>query len=466
VWRTLATDDADLAAAGYHTVYSGVTAGDHGLFHTFQWQPREQRIRFINALPKPETVWERLARAGRRSLVVDPLLSYRPRLVRGVVLSGWQFSNRIILQRWSRPRSEARRLGRRYGWPRRVEETLGLRSPAHLLRFTRTLMAAPARAVRAATDILGREQFDLLWVNLTPAHFAGHWLLDSTSIVPDASTGERAELDEALPRVYEAVDRALGELVAALPAAADVIVFSPVGMGENASLSEFLPGMLQAILRGERPREANRSSAIWRLRAVLPTRARSAFSQLMPAFVNRALVARLYVHGLDWGSTRAFALPGETHGLVRLNVRGRERDGIVEPGDVPALLDELTASLLAFETPDGRPAVASVGRPRERWPGGTALDALPDLIVGWNAGARAAERLVSASHGHVLRPGVGTGWPGNHVDEAWALLVPAAASVREPSRPPRLVDIAATACELCGVETTGLAGEPLLARPS
>jgi hypothetical protein len=36
--------------------------------------------------------------------------------------------------------------------------------------------------------------------------------------------------------------------------------------------------------------------------------------------------------------------------------------------------------------------------------------------------------------------------------------------VRETSRPPHIVDIAATTCSLLGADASGLAGEPLLAR--
>ena len=42
--------------------------------------------------------------------------------------------------------------------------------------------------------------------------------------------------------------------------------------------------------------------------------------------------ARLELRGLDWGSTRAFAHPAENQGYVRLNLAGRERDGIVAQG--------------------------------------------------------------------------------------------------------------------------------------
>ncbi len=465
-WQPLEAPDADIAAAVYHTLYSGVEAGEHGLYHTFQWRPEQQRSRFMESQPKPETVWERVTRSGGRSAIVDPFVSWQPREHSGVALSGWQFSNRIILQRWSQPRGESKRLSTLYGRPRLLEETLGTPSVDHLLRLSRRLVAGPARGAAAATDVLRREELDLLWVTFAPAHFAGHWLLDPARLFEGKLEDERGcELSQTLSAVYEATDRAIGRVVEALPAGADLVVFSPTGMGPNTSRADLLPGMVQAVLASGEPTGEVRGNVLWRVRGALPTSVRSAFSHAMPSAVNRELVSRLYFQGMDWTQTRAFAIPGETQGLVRLNLRGRERDGIVDPADAPGLLDEISAGLATFNDPDGTPAVASCERPQERWPGGARVDQLPDLLVRWSPTvADHIHSLSSPAFGTVSRPGVGTGWPGNHCDEAWALLVPGRGRVRGIGQTPRVVDIAATVCELVGADATGLPGQPLLER--
>ena len=467
-WQPLEAPDAELAASVYHSLYSGLDAGDHGLYQAFQWRPAEQRIRFINRITKPETVWERVSRAGGKVLAVDPFVHWPPSTLNGVALSGWQFSNRMILQRWSRPASELPRLSRSFGRPPRLEETLGQSSVQRLLALTRNLEAAPARAAAAVEDLLGREHFDLVWVTLAPAHFAGHWLWDPARLFEgrlDAAT--RGELERALPAIYAAVDAAVGRILAALPPGADTIVLSPTGIGVNTSRGDLLPAMVRAVLDGRAAAAANgtRASALWRVRGAVPASARNAFSQAMPAAVNRELLSRLHLRGIDWSTTRAFVLPGDTSGLVRVNLQGRERDGIVDPAGAGALLDELEAGLATFADPDGSPAVSGFDRPAELWPGGKWVDDLPDLVVHWSdRPSHGIGRLTSPRFGEVSRAGVGTGWPGNHRDEAWALLLPASARVREPGRPPQLVDLAATACTLTGADATGLAGEPLLAR--
>ncbi len=151
---------------------------------------------------------------------------------------------------------------------------------------------------------------------------------------------------------------------------------------------------------------------------------------------------------------------------MRFNLRGRERDGIVDPARAEELGEEIAAGLASFRDPDGAPAVEAVIRPAELYPGAHA-ERLPDLVVRWAPrAATALGELRSERFGVVRRRGSGSGRSGNHTPgDAWALLAPARAIDADPGRPPRLVDVAATVCELAGASPEGLAGRPLLRRP-
>jgi predicted AlkP superfamily phosphohydrolase/phosphomutase len=171
----------------------------------------------------------------------------------------------------------------------------------------------------------------------------------------------------------------------------------------------------------------------------------------------------MYLRGVDWGRTRAFALPGDHSGYIRLNLRGRERDGIVEPSEADALMDEIADGLATFRDPDGSPAVATTHRIAQQLGPGARLDRLPDLVVEWSDRPSFGVTGVSSPRfGHVARRGAGTFRSGNHTPHAWAVVVPGRSRATQPSRPPRITDIAATACALLGADTTGLAGASLL----
>jgi predicted AlkP superfamily phosphohydrolase/phosphomutase len=193
---------------------------------------------------------------------------------------------------------------------------------------------------------------------------------------------------------------------------------------------------------------------------------RAKVASALPEPVALELTSRLELRGVDWSRTRAFAHPAENQGYIRLNLRGRERDGIVDPADADALMDELAAGIASFHELDGSPAVKSVEKVRDLFGTGDRAHQLPDLIVKWvDAPATRLEGLRSERFGTVRRHGVGSGRSGNHTEgNAWALVVPGSSRHATPSRRPRLEDIAATAAALSGLRTDELVGEPLLAR--
>lgn len=447
-----------LTAATYPSLWLGSEPAEHGVYHPFQWSPERQRVVTARSLPLAESIWERLAAAGRRVLVVDPYEARRPARETATCISGWQFANRVVLERWSSPGGALREWERRLGRGPAADEVFGAPSVRGLRALRRALLPASDRAARLVAAMLPHERVDLVVVTFSALHVGGHQFWDPASVLDPGGRGASAELQTTLRELYVGADGALGRILAALPREADVIVYSALGMGPNTSLCDLLPDLLDRILARQGARAADAS----RVRATIPTGVRAAVARLLPGRVAVELAARLELRGTDWKRTRAFAVPSDSNGLVRVNVRGRERDGIVDPSEVDDLCDEIAAGLATFEYEDGAPAVAEVARSRDVVTPGRQGDRLPDLVVRWGSRPAArVERVVSQRFGLVERSGPGTGRSGNHTDEAWALLAPGAATVREPVRGARVTDLAATAAALHGLETDG---EPLLER--
>ena len=456
------------AAGAFHTLYSGVELADHGLFYPFQWDAAAQRARYMTAFPAPPAIWERLARAGLRTLAIDPYESRPPNDWCGTYVCGWGFRDRVVLPRWSLPREAGAQLAGRYGESPHATEIFGRPNARELLALRAKLIAAPARIADAAVELLGRDSYDLAWLTFSAAHLAGHQFWDLSQLAAPPAAPERALLRSALEDVYREVDAAFGRVLAALPGDCDVIVASAVGMDVNSSRADLLPQMLEAVLRGGPPPsgDGGAAGAIWRLRAAIPPGARGAIAQALPDRVALELTARLELRGIDWSQTAAFCHPADNQGYIRLNLRGRERDGIVDPAEAGALLATIAAGLNTFTDPDGAPAVARVDRVAEHH-AGARTDQLPDLVVQWSERpATTLPGVHSPTFGDVLRRGTGSGRSGNHTPgDAWAVVAPgahAARAGRAGAGSPRLVDVAATVAAVCGVDRAGLAGEPLL----
>ncbi|HEV3024006.1 MAG TPA: alkaline phosphatase family protein, partial [Pirellulales bacterium] len=150
---------------------------------------------------------------------------------------------------------------------------------------------------------------------------------------------------------------------------------------------------------------------------------------------------------VDWSQTVAYGLG--INGLY-LNLKGRERDGIVEPGDErEALLTELAGRLEAVTDFNGQPVVRNVYRADQVYVGdATAL--APDLIVGYCRGYRASW---ATSRGdltdEVLLPN-DSAWSADHCADA--LEVPGVLFSNRPLRAadPMLVDLAPSILGLFG----------------
>jgi predicted AlkP superfamily phosphohydrolase/phosphomutase len=459
----LEASSSSYEGAIYPELYTGVDVGDHALYSAFSWSPQHQRARPWLAVPKPAAVWERLARAGRRSLVIDPYQGWPGTDGEGLWVSGWQFQNRMVLPRWSVPHDAFGALMRDLGPPPAAETVFGRPSPSTLLALRRAFMEAPARTAALVERALARETFDFAWITFSCVHLAGHYLWDRALVAHVPLEPEtRTLLDEAVADVYAATDAALGRIVEALPAGTDLVVFSPDGMGPNTSRSDLLPGMLAAIL-DDGADGGGTGAALWRWRATIPMAWRAAAARMLPEATVHSITAWLQTASIDWARTRAFALPGDCHGFVRLNLRGRERDGIVDPGEAEPLLDRIADGLATFCDPDGSPAVDAVERTPDAIRRGAAAHLLPDLVVRWTARPTATlSAVASPRFGRVARHGAGPGLAGNHTEGAWSLLVAGSGHVAASDGSPRLVDLAATACAHAGVPALDLSGRPLI----
>ncbi len=115
---------------------------------------------------------------------------------------------------------------------------------------------------------------------------------------------------------------------------------------------------------------------------------------------------------VDWARTRAYGVG--LNGLY-VNLRGRERRGIVLPAERDALLDRIGQDLLAtIDAATGSPAVTRVYRPSEDYPTATYQGLGPDLIVGYAKGTRCSNgSALGATSGPVLSDNTDA-WSGDH----------------------------------------------------
>jgi predicted AlkP superfamily phosphohydrolase/phosphomutase len=174
-----------------------------------------------------------------------------------------------------------------------------------------------------------------------------------------------------------------------------------------------------------------------------------------------AQIGGSFFDGVDWTATRAYALG---LGGMYLNVKGREAEGIVEPGgEAERLRREIIAGLGGLREESGEVPIRAVYAAADLYRG-PYLDRAPDLIVGYNDGYRVSwESAVGKIAERVLDDNP-KAWSGDHcVDPS---LVPGVLFSNRAfqANDPGIEDLAPTALDLFGLEIPAwMEGKSLLA---
>jgi len=194
-------------------------------------------------------------------------------------------------------------------------------------------------------------------------------------------------LTSRVAKVYRCLDEAVGAFVQAFEPDSDVMVVSDHGAGRmsgvvnlNAWLAE--NGWLsyadtRGMVRGELPRLT--LYRLLELRRRLPRGLRNFAKQHAPVLRDRIHELKEFT-AIDFHRTQAFAYGNM--GNIVINLRGREKFGIVEPGaEYDRLCEAIRSRALELTHPEtGEHLIPAIHR-RDELFDGPELERIPDLIV-------------------------------------------------------------------------------------
>jgi predicted AlkP superfamily phosphohydrolase/phosphomutase len=106
---------------------------------------------------------------------------------------------------------------------------------------------------------------------------------------------------------------------------------------------------------------------------------------------------------VDETRSQVFFEPGVSNSYLRVNLVGREPNGIVHPAEYNRLLRRIQRELYALvDSATGTPVVNKVYYPQRMYPGGQG-DSLPDVSIDWSAQHR-VDAIQSSTIGVVEQP--------------------------------------------------------------
>jgi predicted AlkP superfamily phosphohydrolase/phosphomutase len=153
---------------------------------------------------------------------------------------------------------------------------------------------------------------------------------------------------------------------------------------------------------------------------------------------------------VDWSKTQAYSI-----GLngIYLNLKGREREGIVEPGnEADAIVKKIAEELEDAHDPDnGKPMVGGVTLPHREFHG-EMLSAAPEILVGYMPGYRSSWQTVLGAVPALLVEDNKGEWRADHCIDS--RFVPGVLISNRKSRAtdPHLYDLTVSLMQEFGVE--------------
>jgi predicted AlkP superfamily phosphohydrolase/phosphomutase len=366
------------------SMYSGVSRAQHGYYDYRQLRPGTYDLYpAIAADARVPPFWSSLT--GRSVVTIDAGETTPAESLAGAQLANWtahQSATRVVPPT-AVPAAVLEEARRSFGPAPRINEfVLGSRA-----EDDRPILASLVDRVRRKGALVRRfavRGADLVVVGFFEGHTGGHrfWKYHRGKVAD-------AELSGGLRALYAAIDREIGDLLAAMPDA-NVAVVSLFGMHDEYPSEGLMDSFFRVLGYQQAPRHSNGGesrrgrSVAAAVSGLLPGAVRTAISRRLPTAMQERLIAEGFRASSDWSRTVAFSIPSLYTGHVRLNVRGREPAGIVEPGaEYREVIDRIETDLRALDDPvTGRPAVAAVHRTADLF-GEAVPSRLPDLFVAW-----------------------------------------------------------------------------------
>lgn len=384
------------------TLFSGLSRGESGHYYFRQLKPGTYDLQEVTGLDvDAPPFWSCLQGTEKKVATIDVPDVYPVRGLPGMQLANWAvhlgwISRNPAHAPCAEPRGILQEAHRIFGPPMNIIEKSDS-SYEEDRRIYRRLREQVEKKGALCRHLLAQDQFDLVVIIFSESHAAGHQFWKYRPEAQGGSSGSSNNgLTHAIRDVYQAIDRQMGLLLDQLPKQANVFVVSTVGF-DNYYPTHTLMEAFCRQLGYQAPAEpapfSLKPMAV--IRRMAPEAWRIALSRHFPRDTRERLLAGQFRTGTNWRKTTAFAIPSFYTSFLRVNLRGREPEGIVEPGaEYDVLLGRLDADLRQLVDPEtGKPVVKQVWRTRDLF-GGALPHALPDIFVEWQPVSHFLGRVV------------------------------------------------------------------------
>jgi predicted AlkP superfamily phosphohydrolase/phosphomutase len=389
------------SAVAWTSLSTGANPGRHGVFdfvlprrgdYGYRVATREDR--------RMRALWNTASEAGARVGIVNIPMTFPAEAVNGVMVSGMdapQLDDRAVHP--SGYLTELRRLSPGYHI---ISNAHHAASTGDFDRAERELIDVLVARSTFTCELAKPRDLDLVMVNFEATDGSHHffWQHHDPSH-PRYDQAQAARWGDTIGRVYEVTDRELGRLIDAY-APDTVFVASDHGGGPTTDWVLYMNDWLahEGLLSMVQSRSSSVGRRLYgqaKKRLPEPVRQRLKGFKGLQKVLEPAKTAALY-GDLDWSRSKAYA---HVQPAVRLNLVGREAQGIVTDSQRDEVLADVAARATALRLPSGEPAFPAVHRADDVYPGDAPGG--PDLVMEISPGLHIRSRNTSGRGGFVGR---------------------------------------------------------------
>lgn len=358
---------------------TGMNPGNHGVFGFKEKTPGKYSFQFVNNKSiRSKTLWQYLTEHDKASILVNIPMTYPAEVINGIIVGGM----------------DAPGVDSDFTYPSGIKDEIFNVVNDYIihLHVGAGYLDSDTKRRVAVDELLrmvaGREKLVLHFIENKPWDFfaVNFSAIDQVQHHFWRYMNGDNEFKNAVLRIHQRVDAAIGRILERLPGNTTVLMMSDHGSGAASPYVFFIDEWLREkrLLQFDTSlslRRAVRKLAGYTLSGLSRKLSSDRKDLLMRMFPGLRAKSQGYVRRslIDWPNTKAFS--GEHPSTVRINLRGREAKGIVELWDYEPLRADIISQIESLTHPEtGVRMVRKVYR-REELYSGTRLDSAPDLII-------------------------------------------------------------------------------------
>jgi predicted AlkP superfamily phosphohydrolase/phosphomutase len=410
--------------------FTSSSPAEHGMYYMLQMDNKTQNVKRVRADDLKKSPFWSVLNPQKKCLVVDV-----PKL--GLTETG----NNVQVVEWAAmdhyssfqtyPASIKNEIKNDFGDHVLTHDLEEPKNKAEYQQLLQKLLDGIDNKTKLNIKLFEQQQPDFFVSIFGESHPAGHYLWQFHQEFEEAGTSEYFTEDPLLT-VYQQLDRCLATMLQHFDESQDVFIFSGHGMMEDRYprwiLNEVL-SRLGVLVEKSKPTSHQhqtssatnkKSPSLFSPQKIIKSIKRFANEHVLPKSIQTRLWMNNLQKHVDFQQSKACVLPTDLQGFIRLNVQGREPQGIVPQQQYDAVIEQITQCLLSLKDADtGKPVVDQVFKLKELYQGAKHTDLLPDISVLWHN--IAVKKIVSNSIGEIVVGNSGIIRSGNHRPKGFCL---------------------------------------------